>query len=119
MVHSRNAALSNDLLPTMVHEEFRPASEPDPMVPSGLDTVGADMTYPRGATLFMEGDKPEHVFLVCAGRIKLYINSREGKTIIVKVAQRGAVLGLSAVLSSSPHELTAEVTEEAKVRAIP
>jgi CRP/FNR family transcriptional regulator len=38
---------------------------------------------------------------------------------IVRIARPGAVLGLSATLASAPYEITAEATENARVRAIP
>jgi CRP/FNR family transcriptional regulator, cyclic AMP receptor protein len=56
---------------------------------------------------------------VNSGRVKLSIASREGRTIIVRVAGPGTVLGLSAALQSRAHEVTAEVIENASVRAIP
>ena len=35
--------------------------------------------YPRGASLFVEGQPTRGLFLMCAGRAKLYVNSAEGQ----------------------------------------
>jgi len=67
----------------------------------------------------MEGERPEHVFVVKSGRIKLSVASQEGKTMILRIARAGTVLGLSATLASGPHEVTAEVIEASRVQAIP
>jgi CRP/FNR family transcriptional regulator len=64
--------------------------------------------YPGGALLFVEGQRPRGAFIVCSGRIKLSTTSREGKVLILKVAGPGEVLGLSAVVSGSAYETTAE-----------
>jgi CRP/FNR family transcriptional regulator len=64
--------------------------------------------YPGGALLFVEGQRPRGAFIVCAGRVKLSTTSREGKVLILKVAGPGEVLGLSAVVSGSAYETTAE-----------
>lgn len=64
--------------------------------------------YPGGALLFVEGQRPRGAFIICAGRVKLSTTSREGKVLILKVAGPGEVLGLSAVVSGSAYETTAE-----------
>ncbi len=81
--------------------------------------MGMQISYTRGGQLFAEGEEPRCVFVVCSGRIKLSVSSREGKTMILRIAEGGQVLGLSAALSSTDHELTAEAIEPCKVRAIP
>jgi hypothetical protein len=47
-------------------------------------------TLPAGATLFVEGQTPRGVFIVCAGKVNLSTTSREGKTLILKTAEAGA-----------------------------
>jgi hypothetical protein len=40
--------------------------------------------------------------------VKLSLGASDGKTVIVKIAQQGEVLGRSATLSGKPHALAAE-----------
>jgi CRP/FNR family cyclic AMP-dependent transcriptional regulator len=40
--------------------------------------------------------------------VKLSVNSREGRTLILRIAHPGEALGLMAVLSGRPFEVTAE-----------
>ena len=75
--------------------------------------------YVRGGRLFAEGEPPRCVFILSRGRIKLSVTSREGKTMILRIAEAGQVLGLSAALGGKEHEVTAEALEPCTIKAIP
>jgi CRP/FNR family cyclic AMP-dependent transcriptional regulator len=67
--------------------------------------------YPEGAWLFVEGQKSRGVFVVLEGKVKLSLTSREGKTLIWKLAGAGSFLGLAATVLEKPYEVTAETIE--------
>lgn len=71
--------------------------------------------YPMGTLLYIEGQQPRGVFILCNGRAKIYTSSKQGKVIILKVAHPGEVLGLEAALASREHEETAELLESCQV----
>lgn len=75
-------------------------------------------TYPGGALLFVEGQMPRGAFVLCSGKAKLSTTSREGKVLILKVAEAGEVLGLSAAISGTAYELTAETTGPCQVNFV-
>jgi len=75
-------------------------------------------TYPGGALLFVEGQMPRGALVLCSGKVKLSTTSREGKVLILKVAEPGEVLGLSAVISGTPYELTAETAGPCQVNFV-
>lgn len=83
-----------------------------------LDAISSSSIYPTGAILFVEGQEPLGVFVVCNGRLKLSTSSSQGKSVIVRVAEPGEVLGLPATLSGKPYDLTAEVLEPVQVNFI-
>ena len=56
--------------------------------------------------------------MLCQGRVKLSTCSRDGKVIILRVAEAGEVLGLSAAVSDSNYEATAEVIETCQVNFV-
>ena len=68
--------------------------------------------------LFIEGQQPRGVFVLCAGKVKLSTSSREGKTIITKLSDAGDVLGLNATISNRPYEVTAEMVEPGQANFI-
>jgi CRP/FNR family transcriptional regulator, cyclic AMP receptor protein len=73
-----------------------------------LNQVSHKSTLPVGAVLFVEGQNPRGVFIICSGRVNLSTTSREGKILILKTAEPGEVLGLSAAISGAGYETTAE-----------
>ena len=76
-----------------------------------MEEMKSVAVYPRGAVLFVEGQACRGVFILCQGRAKLLTSSRDGKTVILRIAQPGEVLGLSAAVAGRPYMATAEVTE--------
>src|SRR5215470_2829464 len=76
-----------------------------------LDKVKYASAYPQGAVLFVEGQAPRGVYMICNGRVKLSTTSRDGKTLILRIAQAGEVLGLHATVSGKPYELTGETLQ--------
>ena len=74
--------------------------------------------YPKGAVLFVEGQAPRGIFVLCKGRVKMSICATDGKTLIVKIAEPGEVLGLSATVSGKPYELTAETIDPCQVNFV-
>jgi CRP/FNR family transcriptional regulator, cyclic AMP receptor protein len=83
-----------------------------------LESITAAASYPKGATLFVEGQKPRGVFILCSGRVKLSTSSADGKTLILRVPEQGEVLGLAATVSGQPYQASAEVLEPAQANFI-
>ncbi len=79
-----------------------------PAVLRSLDEASHHTVMPDGALLFVEGQTPRGVFVLCSGKVKLYTTSKEGKVLILKQAEAGEVLGLSAAISGTNYEMTAE-----------
>ena len=84
-----------------------------------LNEIKSTAVYPKGAMLFIEGQMPRGVFVLCSGKVKLSTTSREGKTIITKISDSGDVLGLNAVISAVPYEVTAEMMEPGQANFVP
>lgn len=75
-------------------------------------------TYPGKALLFVEGQTPRGAYVLCSGKVKLSTTSRDGKILILKIAEGGEVLGLSAAISGTPFESTAETAGPCQVNFI-
>ena len=84
-----------------------------------LHGIKSTAVYPKGTMLFMEKQHPRGVFVLCMGKAKLSTSSREGKTIITKIAEAGDVLGLNATISNVAYEVTAEMMEPGQANFIP
>lgn len=86
-----------------------------PDILKSFSTASHQATYPGGALLFVEGQKPRGAFVLCSGNVKLSTTSREGKVLILKIAKAGEALGLSAAISGTSYELTAETAGPCQV----
>jgi CRP/FNR family transcriptional regulator len=84
-----------------------------------LNEIKSTAVYPKSAVLFIEGQQPRGVFVLCAGRVKLSTSSSKGKTLITKLSDAGDVLGLNATISNHPYEVTAEMIEPGQANFIP
>ena len=74
----------------------------------GLDHLKVRKSYPRGTLLFAEGQKPRGIYVICEGRVKVSIASADGRTLVLRIAKPGDVLGINSVLSGRPSEATVE-----------
>jgi CRP/FNR family cyclic AMP-dependent transcriptional regulator len=83
-----------------------------------FNVVKSPAMYPAGAFLFLEKQNPRGVFVLCAGQVKLSISSSAGKTLILRIAKPGEILGLIAAMSGSPYEVTAETLHPCQVAFI-
>ncbi len=79
-----------------------------PSALQSLNDVSHKSILPAGAILFVEGQSPRGMFILCSGRVNLSTTSREGKILILKPASAGEALGVSAAISGMGYESTAE-----------
>lgn len=100
------------------HRHLRMFCNLTPEALADYDAIGIMMNHARGAKLFSEGDPARNVFVICFGQVKVSSTSRDGKTMILKIAGPGDVMGLSAVLANVPHEVTAEAIEPCQVKTV-
>jgi len=84
-----------------------------------LDAIKFRSAYPKGAVLFIEKQTARGIYVLCEGQVKLSISSSEGKTLILRIAKAGEVLGLVSALGGTPHEVTAETLQPCQVAFVP
>lgn len=85
---------------------------------SRFNAMGSETDYSRGVSLFVEGQPSNCVYVLLSGRVKLSVTSREGKTMIMRIAEPGDMLGLSAAMNGTDYEVTAEAFEFCRVKII-
>jgi CRP/FNR family transcriptional regulator, cyclic AMP receptor protein len=83
-----------------------------------LNEIKSTAIYPKSAMLFIEGQLPRGVFVLCTGRAKLSTSSAGGRTVITRISEAGDVLGLNATISNRPYEVTAEMIEPGQANFI-
>lgn len=65
----------------------------------------------RGRVLFAEGEPARGVYILRSGRATVSISSREGRIVMLRLAQPGDVLGLNSVLRNSLYDTTVKTVE--------
>jgi CRP/FNR family transcriptional regulator, cyclic AMP receptor protein len=86
-----------------------------PSLVDALEQEAITTTYPTGAVLFAEGQAPRGVFIVRRGRVKLSICGSDGRTLILRIVESGAPLGVAAAVSGRKYEATAETQEPCEI----
>ena len=87
---------------------FSDLSEPSIRVINEMAQVSR---RPKGAIMFFEGDPALGVYILYEGRANVITVDSEGKTLILKVARPGDVLGLNSVLAGTLQAATVETVE--------
>lgn len=85
---------------------------------SELISVAHTVSYPSNVLLFSERDPAQKVFVVLEGEVKLSINSRDGRRLILHIAKKGEIVGLASALSGRACEMTAETLYPAKLAVL-
>lgn len=83
-----------------------------------LTSIKYTTIYPKGAVLFVEGQSPRGVYVLCNGHAKLSVCSGDARVLITQIAEPGEVLGLSAVILGRPYEAMAETLDPCQINFI-
>ena len=86
---------------------------------AALRVEGHTRTFSRGQTLFVEGDRPERVFLIEQGRVLITCAGVEGKETVLALHGPGDVLGELSVLDGGPRSATAVTLEPVEAIVAP
>src|SRR5690349_7048161 len=91
------------------------------LTPEALKDITAMATavnYPAGKVVFSERDSNSNIYVVLDGEVKLSMNSSDGRRLILRIAKKGEILGLSSALSGKPSEITADTLYPSKLAPI-
>lgn len=94
------------------HQLFR---DLPPETLRAFNSINSVSVYPKDAVLFVEGQSPRGIFVLCEGRVKLMIGADKGKKLLLRIAEAGEVLGLAETISNVPYEVTAETLMPSQV----
>jgi CRP/FNR family transcriptional regulator, cyclic AMP receptor protein len=83
-----------------------------------FDALKSTTECEKGDLLFREGSPCKGIFVLCQGRARLSVCSQSGNRLTVRIAAPGEILGLSACLAGSHHEMTAELLDSSRVAMV-
>lgn len=89
--------------------------------PEGLRQCAAAMraqSLDAGQTLFLRGDVGKALYLVLEGRLRLAVNTQEGRELSVRIVTTGEVTGELAALDEGPRTADATAVQPTRVAAL-
>ena len=75
-------------------------------------------SFAANVVLFAEGEPVRALFVILEGKVRLSINSSEGRRLSLRIARPGDIIGLSSSLCGTPYEMTAETLCPSKIAPI-
>ncbi|MBZ5533149.1 MAG: Crp/Fnr family transcriptional regulator [Acidobacteriia bacterium] len=117
-MHLSNAGTYNDTAAANTMNRTNAFSNLSPEARLRYNALGTEVDFSRGDALFVEGQPSQCVYIVLSGRVKLSVTSRDGKTMIVRIAEAGDVLGLSAAMNAADYEVSAQAFEFCRIKAV-
>jgi CRP/FNR family transcriptional regulator len=88
------------------------------MAMSEFESLAAVYCCAGTTVLFAEEQEPCNLLFLLEGRVKLTINSSLGKRLTLGIAVPGDVLGLAAILTGCPYEITAVAQFPCRILAL-
>lgn len=89
-----------------------------PSATAEVEAIRYTSTYPAGSLLFQENEPSRGIFLLCSGQIKLSVSSSVGKTLTLRIAKPGEIVGLTASMSGTSYEASAETLHPCQIAFI-
>lgn len=80
-----------------------------------LDELKLSKHYGRHSVVFAEGQLPDGIYVLCEGRAKVFITSADGKTLLLRIAHTGDMLGINATLTGLPYGATVETLDPCRI----
>lgn len=84
-----------------------------------LTREGTVRRYPRGATLFIQGDPAEAVFIILQGWIKLFRTTADGAESVIAVFSRGESFAEAAIFDRSVYPVSSMAIEDSRLLLLP
>lgn len=64
-----------------------------------------------GQTIYKQGQKPVGLFLVHSGKVRVFLESKAGKTMLERTVGPGCLLGLPATINGVAYSVSAEAID--------
>jgi CRP/FNR family transcriptional regulator len=84
-----------------------------------LDVEKACNFYKKGQLIFFEGNKPQGLFCINAGKVKIFQTGIEGKEQILRLAKEGDILGYRALISGGTYSASSMAMEDSSICMVP
>lgn len=84
-----------------------------------LHALKSARVYPKGTTLFQQGDKVDGIYVVESGEVRVLLPTPQDQLQLLEVVGAGAVLGLGECMAGDCYRVTAEAGDHTTAAFIP
>jgi CRP/FNR family transcriptional regulator, cyclic AMP receptor protein len=84
-----------------------------------LATSAHVASVPRGQVLFVEGEPSDRLFIVLAGRVRIFRTGADGAELVLSYSTVGQSIGELSVIDELPRSASAAVMERARLISVP
>jgi CRP/FNR family cyclic AMP-dependent transcriptional regulator len=74
--------------------------------------------YPKNSTVIAAGDPADALYIVISGRLKVMMNDKEGREIILAILHQGEVFGEMGLIDQAPRSATVVAMESSELLTI-
>ena len=82
---------------------------------AGILSEASERTYAEGSFLFYQDDPAERIFVLIAGRIKLYQLADDGQQVLMRVMTPGMMFAAISLVHGAAYPVSAEAAEDCRV----
>jgi CRP/FNR family cyclic AMP-dependent transcriptional regulator len=86
---------------------------------SEFESLAEPFSCEEGRVIFSEEEEPRSVLFLLEGRVKLTLNSSDGKRLTLGFSGPGEILGLSAAVAGYPYETAAVAKFHCEITSLP
>jgi len=73
--------------------------------------VATEKTYPKNAVVLTEGEAGDSLYMIQAGKVKVFIGDEEGREIILKILGPGSFFGEMSMIDKQPRSASVTTLE--------
>src|SRR5438132_2824021 len=74
-------------------------------------SVATEKNYPKNAVVLTEGEMGDSLYMIQAGKVKVFIGDEEGREIILKILGPGAFFGEMSMIDKQPRSASVTTIE--------
>lgn len=97
-------------------QSAHPWSLPEPHLKKLMEQ-GATRTYPKNTVIVSEGDRSDSMYVILAGKVKVYLSDESGKELLLREMGPGEYFG-DVVLDDQPRSASVMTVEPSKFAVI-
>ena len=82
-----------------------------------FQNAGQLLRYRPGELIYMQQDSADTLYLVCKGRVRVYLSTESGEEVTLEIVERGRIFGESSFVQNARRPTTVSAVTETELAA--